>query len=65
MTHHAEIDHPAKDNSPVSVMYLFGYKTGAYSFENTEYIAIKCFFRFQNNPKDLVPSYKTDLDLWN
>ena len=29
--------------------YLFGYKTG--------------FFSFQNNPKGLDPSYKTDLDL--
>ena len=31
--------------------YFFGYKTG--------------FFPFQNNPKDLDPSYKTDLDLWD
>ena len=23
------------------------------------------FFSFQNNPKNLDPSYKTDLDLWN
>ena len=23
------------------------------------------FFSFQNNPKDLDPSYKTDLDLWD
>ena len=23
------------------------------------------FFPFQNNPKNLDPSYKTDLDLWN
>ena len=29
--------------------YFFGYKTE--------------FFFFQNNPKDLDPSYKTDLDL--
>ena len=29
--------------------YFLGYKTG--------------FFSFQNNPKDLDPSYKTDLDL--
>ena len=29
--------------------YFFGYKTE--------------FFSFQNNPKDLDPSYKTDLDL--
>ena len=31
--------------------YFFGYKTE--------------FFSFQNNPKDLDPSYKTDLDLWD
>ena len=23
------------------------------------------FFSFQNNPKDLDPSYKTDVDLWD
>ena len=33
------------------VPYFFGYKTE--------------FFSFQNNPKDLDPSYKTDLDLWD
>ena len=26
---------------------------------------IRQFFSFQNNPKNLDPSYKTDLDLWN
>ena len=31
------------------VMYFFGYKS----------------FSFQNNPKDLDLSCKTDLDLWN
>ena len=31
--------------------YFFGYKTE--------------FFTFQNNPKDLDLSYKTDLDLWD
>ena len=25
----------------------------------------RCFFSFQNNPKNLDPSYKTDLDLWD
>ena len=25
----------------------------------------RSFFSFQNNPKDLDPSYKTDLDLWD
>ena len=32
------------------VPYFFAYKT--------------VFFYFQNNPKILDPSYKTDLDLW-
>ena len=32
-----------------SIPYFLGYKTD--------------FFSFQNNPKDLDPSYKTDLDL--
>ena len=31
--------------------YFFGFKTE--------------FFSFQNKPKDLDPSYKTDLDLWD
>ena len=31
--------------------YFFSYKTE--------------FFSFQNNPKDLDPSYKMDLDLWD
>ena len=31
--------------------YFFAYKT--------------VFFSFQNNPKNLDPSYKTDLDLWD
>ena len=35
----------------VSIPYLFGYKTE--------------FFSFQNNPKHLDPSCKTDLDLWD
>ena len=33
----------------MEVPYFFGYKTE--------------FFSFQNNPKDLDPSYKMDLDL--
>ena len=32
-------------------LYFFGYKTE--------------FFSFQNNPKNLDLSYKTDLDLWD
>ena len=35
----------------VFLLYFFGYKTD--------------FFSFQNNPKDLDPSYKTHLDLWD
>ena len=33
------------------IPYFFAYKT--------------VFFSFQNNPKNLDPSYKTDLDLWD
>ena len=32
------------------IPYFFSYKTE--------------FLSFQNNPKNLAPSYKTDLDLW-
>ena len=35
----------------ISIQYFFGYKTE--------------FFSFQNNPKDLEPSCKADLDLWD
>ena len=34
-----------------SIPYFFDYKTGVFSF--------------QNNPKDLDPSCKMDLDLWD
>ena len=37
--------------SLLTLPYFFGYKTE--------------FFSFQNNHKDLDPSYKTDLDLWD
>ena len=37
--------------SKYNLPYFFGYKTE--------------FFSFQNNPKDLDPSYKMDLDLWD
>ena len=40
----------ADDNHDI-LPYFFGYKTE--------------FFSFQNNPKNLDPSYKTDLDLWD
>ena len=35
----------------VKILYFFGYK-------------MECFY-FQNNLKNLDPSYKTDLDLWD
>ena len=35
----------------IYLRYFFGYKTE--------------FFSFQNNPKDLDPSCKMDLDLWD
>ena len=35
----------------LKIRYFFGYKT-------------ECFFSFQDNPKDLDPSCKMDLDLW-
>ena len=41
----------APDVHKCQVPYFFGYKTG--------------FFSFQNNPKNLDPSLKTDLDLWD
>ena len=34
----------------IKVLYVFGYKM--------------CFFAFQNNLKNLDPSYKMDLELW-
>ena len=41
-----------KFHSPINkVPYFFGYKMKFYSF--------------QNSPKNLDPSYKTDLDLWD
>ena len=39
----------ASDLGQHCLPYFLGYKTD--------------FFSFQNNPKDLDPSYKTDLDL--
>ena len=38
-------------NISLLLPYFFGYE-------------IECF-SFQNNPKSLDPSYKTDLDLWD
>ena len=35
----------------IDIPYFFAYKTE--------------FFSFQNNPKNLDPSYKMDLDLWD
>ena len=45
------MDFPAQlGKLKIGVPYFFGYKTE--------------FFSFQNNPKDLDPSCKMDLDLW-
>ena len=35
----------------LNIPYFFGYKMGLFSFHN--------------NPKNLDPSYKMDLDLWD
>ena len=40
-----------KNSQQNRIPYFFGYKTELFSF--------------QNNPKDLDPSYKTDLYLWD
>ena len=43
---------PPPECVPIHLIpYFFGYKTE--------------FFSFQNNPKDLDPSCKMDLDLWD
>ena len=39
------------DMLPFLILYFFAYKME--------------FFFFQNNPKNLDPSYKMDLDLWD
>ena len=55
-------------SSPESELKVFGQKCDAkhgvcmlyfYSYKTER------FFSFQNNPKNLDPSYKTDLDLWD
>ena len=43
--------HLVKVTAPILLQYFFGYKTELFSF--------------QNNPKNLDLSCKTDLDLWN
>ena len=40
----------SEGNSKEEYRLFFGYKTS---------------FSFQNNPKNLDPSYRTDLDLWD
>ena len=53
--------------------YEFGFTQYCYFhffFLNKSFIYrissdIRRIFSFQNNPKDLDPSYKTDLDLWD
>ena len=44
-----EINRTLQNRPAVCIPYFLGYKMD--------------FFSFQNNPKDLDPSYKTDLDL--
>ena len=46
-----EEDKPLSKYISTELPYFFGYKTE--------------FFSFQNNPKDLDPSCKMDLDLWD
>ena len=42
--------------SSLHISYFFSYKI--------EFFPSKRVFSFQNNPKNLDPSYKMDLDLW-
>ena len=46
-----KVDNAHHDHMLIMVPYFFAYKT--------------VFFSFQNNPKNLDPSYKMDLDLWD
>ena len=49
---HRNPDQMSLSTVPLSHLpYFFGYKVG--------------FFSFKNNPKNLDPSYKIDLDLWD
>ena len=54
-----------------NIPYLFGYKTGfPFSRMTTNKsvqrnLAIIQGLTFLNNPKDLDPSYKMDLDFWD
>ena len=65
------------DNLHFSSVYLFGYKIFFLfplkylnkAYENLllpYFFSYKMeFFSFENNPKNLGPSYKMDLDLWD
>ena len=46
---------------PPAVAYLKGGKP----FYHFSSVIGQIFFSFQNNPKQLDPSYKMDLDLWH
>ena len=46
----------------IQIPYFFDYKT---EFFPSKTIPKTEFFSFQNNPKDLDPSCKMDLDLWD
>ena len=57
----------------LELSYLFGYKTGVFRFcrmTTSNYtspinLCYNTILTFLNNPKDLDPSYKMDLDIWN
>ena len=40
-------------------------KKGNMHYYRISSVIRQSFFSFQNSPKDLDPSWKTDLDLWN
>ena len=46
-------------------LHLFSYKIGFPLSRLTIISSMKFCYPFQNNPKELDPSYKMDLDLWD
>ena len=47
-------------------MYLSPFPVGSNGKQLPYFFSYKMlFFSFQNNPKNLDPSYKMDLDLWD
>ena len=55
----------------INIPFLFGYKTGFSLSRMSTNKSVLCNFAvirvlpFLNNPKDLNPSYKMDLDFWD